>query len=145
MVNAQVKYETYANSRFGYVIEYPVGVLTPQDEAQNADGRAFFSKDKTAEMRVWGQYNALFDTLKKAYLSDLKERPTGISYKVLLKNSYVISGTRGGKIFYQKTMLHGKDGESGAIFCTFTIEYRAADKAKYDPIVKRISTSLQFN
>ncbi|CAN5514210.1 hypothetical protein BH10ACI2_BH10ACI2_15610 [soil metagenome] len=145
IAGAQTKYDIYSNARFNYEIEYPVGVLTPQEEAPNGDGRIFISKDKTAEMRVWGQYNALFDTIKKAYLSDLKERPTGVSYKALLKGSYVISGSRDGKIFYQKTMLHGKDGDSGAVFCTFTIEYKTADKAKFDPIVKRISRSFKFN
>ncbi|MGE3468638.1 MAG: hypothetical protein AB7J13_17100 [Pyrinomonadaceae bacterium] len=141
----QTRYKTYANARFDYQIKYPVDVLVPLSEAENGDGRVFESKDKTAKMLVWGQYNALFDTLKGAYENDLKERLTGITYKVLLKNGYVISGKRGNTIFYQKTILNGTDGDSGAIFCTFSIEYPRSAKAKFDPMVRRISKSFKFN
>ena len=144
-VFGQTKYETYTNARFGYSIQYPVGVLKPQKEADNGDGRVFVSADKTAELHVWGMYNALSDTLKKAYLSDLKERSVDITYKLLSSDSYVISRTVGSKIFYQKTILNGTDGDTRAIFSTFRIEYRKADKAKYDPIVKRIAKSFKFN
>ena len=144
-VNGQTKFEWYDNDRFEYTIQYPVDILTPQDEAPNGDGRALLSTDGSVKMFVWGQYNALFDTLKKAYLSDLKQRPKGITYKVLLKKSYVISGVRDGKVFYQKTMLNGQDGDGGAVFATFTIEYDKADKSKYDPLVKKIAASFKFN
>ena len=144
-VNGQTKFESYDNARFEYSIQYPVDILTPQDEAQNGDGRAFLSPDGTVKMLVWGQYNALFDTLKKAYLSDLRERSKGVTYKALLKKSYVISGVKDGKIFYQKTMLNGKDGDGGAVFATFTIEYDKADKSKYDPVVRKIAASFKFN
>jgi hypothetical protein len=142
--NGQTKYKTYTNPRFGYEIKYPEE-LKIQPSSFTGDGRVFLSADKHVEMRVWGQYNALFDSLKNAYLSDLKERSDGITYKVLLKNSYVISGVRGKKIFYQKTMRRGKDGDSGAVFYTFTIEYLKTDKSKFDQIVRKISDSFKFD
>ncbi len=107
---------------------------------------AAFSRQKSgsAELRVWGQYNALFDTLKKAYLSDLKERGAGVTYKTLLADGYVISGTKGGKIYYQKTILSGTDGDAGATFATFVIQYNKSEKAKWDPVAAKISRSFKF-
>lgn len=141
----QIRYESYSNARFDYSIDYPVNLLVPQRESTNGDGRAFLAKKGDAKMLVWGQYNALFDTLTNAYQSDLEERGAGVTYKILLKDSYVISGTKAGKIYYQKTMLSGTDGDGDATFATFTIEYKKSEKAKYDPIVARISKSFKFN
>lgn len=140
----QTKYRTYSNARFAYSVDYPIDLLTPQDEAQNGDGRVFLAKRGSAELRVWGQYNALFDTLKKAYLSDLKERGTGVTYKALFNDSYVISGTKGGKVYYQKTILSGTDGDAGATFATFVIQYNKSEKAKLDPVAAKISRSFKF-
>jgi hypothetical protein len=141
----QANYETYSNARFEYALTYPADIFTPQEEAQNGDGRAFLTKDGTAKVLVWGQYNALFKTLKTAYNTDLKSHPKGVSYKALLKDGYVISGTSGGKIFYQETLLNGKDDDGGAVFATFLIEYDATDKAKFDPIVRKMAASFKFN
>lgn len=140
----QGKYDTYSNARFNYSIDYPSGLFTPHDESTNGDGRVFKAKKGTAKLLAWGQYNALFDTLKKAYASDLKERGGGVTYKALLNDGYVISGTKGGRIFYQKTILSGKDGDSGAVFATFLLEYPAAEKAVYDSVASRISRSFKF-
>ncbi len=140
----QTKYQTYSNARFAYSIDYPADLLVPQDEAQNGDGRVFKAKRGDAELRVWGQYNALFDTLKKSYLSDLKERGSGVTYKTLLTASYVISGTKDGKIYYQKTILSGTDGDAGATFATFVIQYNKAEKATWDPVAAKISRSFKF-
>lgn len=141
----QTNYETYVNSRFGYSIEYPKGVLKPQPEAENGDGRVFLSKSGTAELRVWGQYNALENTLNEKYQEDLEEYGSGVSYKVLKSGSYVISGIKGGKIFYQKTLLKGDGTDSGSIYYTFTMKYRKSEKAKYDPIVTRVAGSFRFD
>ena len=140
----QIKYQTYSNARFAYSIDYPTDLLTPQDESQNGDGRVFMAKKGSAELRVWGQYNALFDTLKTAYLSDLKERGAGVTYKTLLADGYVISGTKGGKVYYQKTILSGTDGDAGATFATFVIQYNKSEKAKWDPVAAKISRSFKF-
>ncbi len=140
----QSGYVTYYNSRFEYSIKYPTKVFVPQEESANGDGRVFLAKGG-AELRVWGQYNALMDTVREAYENDLNEYGRGVTYKVLQNNGYVISGTKGNKVYYQKTMLNGSDGDGGAVFATFTIEYKKTEKAKYDPIVTKIAASFRFD
>src|SRR4051812_4716509 len=45
---------TYANARFGYAIGYPRGLLVPEREADNGDGRRFHPRHGAASMAVWG-------------------------------------------------------------------------------------------
>jgi hypothetical protein len=141
-VIGQSKFTTYDNDRFYFSIEYPSDVLKMQAPPANNDGRTFRSKDKTVEMRVWGQYNALDRNLNEEYNEALAGYGSGVTYKVLGESSFVISGTAGGKIYYQKTMLRTGGAE---VFFTFTIEYPKAQKSRFDRAVARIARSFKFD
>ncbi|MBZ9759682.1 hypothetical protein LB553_02125 [Mesorhizobium sp. CA8] len=49
----------------------------------------------------------------------------------------MLSGTKGDKIFYQRSVFGKED-----VIHTVSIEYPAALKAKYDPLVGAIAASL---
>jgi len=139
----QTKYKTYPNERFGYSILYPYELFQTQKFSFNGDGGRFISKDESAEMSVWAHYNAMEHTLKEEFEEDLKSYGDKVSYKLLLKNGFVISGTKDDKIFYQKTLYHKfKDTE---VFYIFTIEYKTKARKKFDPIVRKIAQSFNFN
>lgn len=139
---AQSKYTTYSNARFGYSIQFPLGLLEMQAESDNGDGTTFVSKDGSVEMRVWGQHNALSRSVRTEYAEALKRADTDFTYKSLLKNGFAISGTAGDKIYYQKTLYRaGK----GGVFYTFTIEYPMSERVKYDAVVQRIVRSFKFD
>ena len=55
----------YGNPRFDYWIDYPENLLVPEREADNSDGERFHARNGTAEMRVWGAYNALDQSPKE--------------------------------------------------------------------------------
>ena len=138
-------YLTYNNARFGYSIDYPKGVVKAQPESANGDGRVFRSADGQIELRVWGGYNALGNTLRERYADDLKQHECCITYKPLLSKSYVLSGTTGRRVFYEKTILKGVDGDTGTTYCTFTIDYPSSRKAEVDKLVKHIAASFRIN
>src|SRR5262245_9405973 len=100
----QHKYETFENDRFFFSVEYPSDLLKLQPPPENDDGGTFFSSDNTIEMRVWGQYNALSETLQQKYSAALKSFNTKPLYMVLGKKSFVVSGIKDGKIVYIKTL-----------------------------------------
>jgi hypothetical protein len=132
------KWNTYANARFNYSIAYPAS-LKPQGEAENGDGQAFRSANGETELRVWGSYNALNETLGARYqktVAELQQRGA-VTYKVLGRGWFVVSGTAGGKVIYQKTLLKGD------VYKTFTFEYPAADKSLQDAITSRIANSFK--
>ena len=142
IVSAQQKYSTYSNDRFFFSIDYPAD-LTMQPPPDNDDGRTFLSADKQVEMQVWGEYNAASRTLQERYERDLKGFTEKPSYMVAKRDWYVISGAKDDKVFYEKVLIRRRGDVD--IFFTFTIEYPASEKAKFDPILKKIADSFKFD
>lgn len=135
----RIFWNSYANARFLYSIDYPAGILIPQREADNRDGRKFLSRDGHAQMITFGRYALDTDTLQKEYEDAIKGeggQSRIISLKKLKGNWFVVSGSENGKIFYRKTIFNG-----GA-FKTFSIEYDESEKNFYDPITEHISKSF---
>lgn len=134
----QSNYQTYANARFKYSISYPADLLVPQGEADNGDGQVFKEKgNSSVEMRVYGGYNALNETLRSRYEKVIRESGSGVSYKVLRKDWFVVSWLASGKIHYQKTILRGDT------FKTFEIEYDAVRGSTYNEVTDRIAKSFK--
>jgi hypothetical protein len=131
----QKKWTTYENARFGYSIQYPSDLLLPRDEADNGDGRIF--SNNASEMRVFASNMLLHETLNGEFNALLKEHKK-VSYKVLRKNFFVVSGVKDKRIFYQKTIAR-PDG----VFLTFYIEYVEEERADYDKIVAKIVGSFK--
>jgi len=144
VVCAQTKYKTCTNARFSYSVLYPSDLLKPKKEwdATNS-GEIFLSKDKSAEMRVWGEFNALFRTVGEQFDETVKDYGAGVTYRALLKNGFVVSGIKNDKIFYQKTLYH--KFENIDVFYTFTIEYKKTDRRKFDSIIKKVADSFKFD
>jgi hypothetical protein len=133
----QNNYQVYTNARFKYSISYPADLLVPEGEAENGDGQVFKEKGgSSVEMRVYGGYNALNETLSNRYQKVIREW-SNVTYKVLRKDWFVVSGLVNGKIHYQKTMLRGET------FKTFEIEYDAVRGSTYNEVTDRISKSFK--
>lgn len=139
---AQTKYSSYTNDRFFFTVEYP-SVLKMQPAPENNDGRTFLSADGKVELRAWGQFNVLDYELEDKYHEDAGFSGASISYRTLMKNGFVLSGTIGDQIYYQKTLRH--KFEDADVFYTFTIKYPQTEKKRYDAVVKRIAASFKFD
>lgn len=142
---AQLKLGTYSNTRFGYQFQYPTEIFSPLSEADN--GELLFSA-RHGELRVSVRLNVLGDKLKETFDSEIR-RIKGIKGKIdhrnLLESSYVISGRIGGKMFYQKTIIKGHDGDTAATLATLRIEYVTYGSPAYGPVFERIGGSFVFN
>lgn len=138
---AQNNYRTYRNARFDYSISYPRDLLVPQGEAVNGDGQRFLSRDGRAEMAVYGSNNSLDQTLQQVYAQETarsSEHPDRtVTYQVIKRDWFVVSGTENGRIFYQKTLLRN------GVFKTFRIEYDDAQKQVFNPVTTRIANSFR--
>jgi hypothetical protein len=132
-------WKTYHNDRFGTTIEYPDRFRSgrPPD---NGDGLAFTSADGAA-FSVFGGLNVLeYDlaALKDAAMSD-REAGEAIDYQAQGSNWFVVSGTRGDKIFYERHLISHRGGITNG----FVMSYPASLKRAYDPIVTRMSKSFR--
>jgi serine/threonine-protein kinase len=130
---------TYHNDRYGTTIDYP-DQFKPEPPPDADDGRRF--KDaQGVEFAVYASYNALDFNLAKYQDYTLKNLDPGqvVTYQAHGGDWFVISGTKGDSVFYQRHLLsHG-----GQMTEAFAITYPAAAKLTYDPLVARMAKSLR--
>ena len=128
---------TYQNDRYGTTIDYP-DLFKMQRPPDSDDGREFKSADG-ADFTVSASYFALDFTVAKYHDFIVKNLDSGsvITYEARGKDWFVISGTAGDKIFYEKHLLsHGMNED-------FVMSYPASAKQTYDPIVARMTKSFR--
>ncbi len=136
---ALTAYAPYVNQRFSFAVEYPSNLLFPRGESGNGDGQVFATKQADAKLTVYGGWrgegldfpcNAL-DTAKNF-------TGANITYKWQKGAASVASGSfTESKIFYVKN-ISAKDK-----CITLMLEYPAARRATFDPLVARIASSLR--
>ena len=134
-----VTWRTYQNDRYGTTIEYPdfFRAAPPPD---NDDGREFKAPDG-GDFSVFASYNALDFDLAGFKAFTVKNLDAGevITYQAQGDNWFVISGTHGDDIFYERHLLSHR----GELTNGFVISYPARLKQLYDPIVARMSKSFR--
>lgn len=128
-------WSVYVNDRFGTGIEYPSDLFVPGPAPTNNDGRSFATPDGRARFSVWGSYNALDETLAQMKAGDAASADR-VTYEAEGDGWYVLSGYRGGEVFYLRKMLrddviHGLD-----------ISYDPALTDAMAPVVTRMSRSF---
>jgi serine/threonine-protein kinase len=135
---------TYQNDRYGTTIDYPdLFKMQPPPDAD--DGRKFEAADG-ADFTVSASYFAatyfapdLTVAKYHDYIVKTLDHGAAITYETRGKNWFVISGTLGDKIFYEKHLLsHGAQMNED-----FVMSYPASVKQTYDPIVARMAKSFR--
>lgn len=145
----EIKYKNYLNQKYGFSVDYPYEILTPQGESGSGDGQIFKSKKiPDNSLSVYRDYLDNLDpdvkfTLEIGFNKEVKacnqkDSKRKITYKKLDKNFYVISGHKqNGDIFYQKTIFVDEN------LCTCILEYKEADKAIFNKISERVFKSFK--
>lgn len=132
-------WSTYSNDRYGTTIDYPDRfVAQPPPDAD--DGLKFKSNDG-AEFSIFAFYNTLdFDVPGfEVFTVEHLDAGSVITYRASGSTWFVLSGTRGNDIFYERQMLsYRKEMAEG-----FVIVYPAKLKAIYAPIVARMAKSFR--
>ena len=136
---AQTRWATYANARFGTTADYPADLFTQRDpEPENGDGVRMHDADGRATLTIHGGYNVENET-PAAYFERVVD-PDRVTYKQIKRTYYIASGVRDGQIFYERCNF--RKGDMAAIDC-FEISYPASEKSQWDAIVTRIAKSLR--
>ena len=127
----------YYNAKYRYRIAYPEAVFTPQGESDAGDGLRFLAAGGRVRLIVYGAFNVLGTTLDQEYREALAQSGRTVTYQVLRKDWFVVSGLAGDDIFYRKTIL------ADDTFRTFELTYPPALKATFDPLVAGILQSFR--
>jgi hypothetical protein len=133
--HAQSQWATYTNVRYAFTIDYPRDVFTGFTEADNSDGATFKTDAPGIELRAYGFYN-IDNKSPRAYVAEYYAGKT-LTYSSVKRDSYVVSGTREGTIFYDRCNFTGD-----RVLCVALV-YPAAQKDKWDKVVTRVSGSLR--
>ncbi len=137
------EWTSYANGRFGVTIDVPPGFVNGVPEPANGDGLTFHSADGKAELLVWGNnlVDADFSQDVAARLKTDTDDDWNISYAAGVDGEgwQAYSGTREGRLLYAKSIASCKNTQA----LHFRLEYPAAQKDDYDPIVERLGMSLK--
>ncbi len=132
----------YGNARFGYFIEIPALFSVADPESENGDGREFHPADKSADLIVSGGWiiEDNFAAEVAQYKVLMVEDGWRLTYEnEVSKSSAVYSAQKGDRIFYAR-MITSCGGKAHA---DYRLEYPAADKAKYESVIKTLNASLK--
>jgi hypothetical protein len=132
-------WHTYHNDRYGTTIDYPD--LFKAEPPPDADDGRKFTAAHGAEFSVYASYNALDFDLGKFRDFTIKnlDPKAVVTYQARGNDWFVISGTNGGNIFYEReTLSHKAQMTEG-----FLVTYPASLKQIYDPIVARMAKSFR--
>jgi hypothetical protein len=131
-------WDMYPNVRYGYAVCYPPE-LKPGPEADNSDGRVFKGPHGSS-VSAWGGYDALEHGLAgemKMTVEDMTKDVAGlrgqVTYKVIRKDWFVVSGRNGAHLVYQRTWKV-KDA-----FETLRFDYTQADQPLFDKLIPRMT------
>ena len=130
-------WRSYHNERFGTTADAPAN-WTMGPEPENDDGREFTSPDQHAQLTISGIFANVDANDELASRLEAGQGET-ITFKKRQGKWVVVSGTKGDRIFYRKTLLSCGDQVANDLF----IEYPAAEKEKYDALVAHVTASIR--
>jgi serine/threonine-protein kinase len=130
-------WRSYRNARFGTTADVPKD-WTMGEAPENDDGRVFTAPDKQSQIIVFGGFRT---AQKEQELADRLAPGVGetVTYRRKGKNWIAVSGTKGDRIFYRKSLLSC----NGAVWNSVAIDYPSSQKKTFDPLVTRVAHSLR--
>ena len=133
-------WRSYVLPKSGAAVEVPVTIFSKQAELPEGGlGKRFTSGDGRADLTVQALPNSANDS-PAMFLAKMRP-PSGIVYKRVTPNFFVVSSVRNDRIWYNRCNRATDVGPDGYMNCIL-INYPAAEKRRWDGIVTRISHSL---
>jgi hypothetical protein len=130
------EWRRYVIPSTGASVDMPVSIFTSDGGApENGTGRRFFTEDRRADLTVQSIPNPANDS-PATFLARMRP-PSGLIYKRITSDFFVVSSIRGDRIWYNRC-----NRGRGAMNCVL-INYPVAEKRQWDGIVTRISHTLR--
>lgn len=124
----------YRIAESGTSVDIPVSLFTELAGKPDGFGQQFRTSDGRADLTVQAVSNG--QGLSPAAFLATKSPPSGIIYKRVAPNFFVVSSIKRDKIWYDRCNF-----SRGYVHCVL-INYPAAEKRQWDRVVTRISHSL---
>ena len=131
---AEERWISYKNARFGYSLYYPSALFEADPPPENGGGLTLTSEDGSAKSVVFGVHNSE-DLSPKEYRRILLEEFGGydrLDYSPVSKSWFVLSGYRGETIYYQKVMFSCRN----KVVNVFSVNFPTAEKPYYERLIE---------
>jgi hypothetical protein len=130
----------YRSDQFGYILTFPADIFHELGKSSNGDGVEFASRDGTAKLKAFADYN--IDNIglveyRAVVLHDF-EGYDKMEYGPMGQTWFVLSGVRDASVYYQKVLFSC----GGRIINAFALTYPMERKRDYDAIVTRIEKNF---
>lgn len=131
----------YRNDRYRFELSFPAAIFSPDGIAESDRGKMFKSRDGAARLLASAGPNDSQLTLEAYRQFVLNKSYSGarIDYAPVRRNWFVLSGTIGDKMFYERITL--KCG--GKVIYGWQMFYPAAERKLYDPVVEAVHRSYR--
>ncbi|WP_371746209.1 hypothetical protein [Bradyrhizobium sp. CCBAU 53351] len=127
-------WSSYRIPESGTSVDIPVSIFTEMAGKPDGYGQQFRTSDGRADLTVQAVSNR--QGLSPAQFLARKDPPSGIVYKRITPNFFVVSSIKRDKIWYDRCNF-----TRGYVHCVL-VNYPAAEKRQWDRVVTRISHSL---
>ncbi|WDZ77582.1 hypothetical protein PWG15_03455 [Ensifer adhaerens] len=130
---------SYANARFGYVLDIPPG-FELQSQGDNGDGASFHANDNGASLSVFGStlLDGDFETDVNERIGFERESDWRIAYSRVTAAWASFSGVRGEEVFYTRAIALC-DGSAAY----FRLQYRKSRLTSFDGVISRMAEALR--
>jgi hypothetical protein len=131
----------YQNERFGFELRMPAAVFTDHRAAQSGDGDLFTTWDGRAKLLVGAIENleGYSPATYQRFLTRQSFPGLRIDYAPVGRTWAVLSGTRDGRMIYEKVMFSC----GGRVINSFALVYPIDERDFFDPIVEAIEDSFR--
>jgi hypothetical protein len=133
----------YVDSLTGTSAEVPISRFEVQPPGKNSAGRVFVSRDGRAIISIYGasaMEAGSFPQYVNVALRKARAVGTRVTYRTGGDSWFVFSGYQGRRIVYEKVSV---SCHRPLLTHHIVVMYPSADRATYDPLVARLSRSLQ--
>ncbi len=134
----------YSNPRFGTLVDVPANGFIADPAPTNGGGQSWRASDGNGLISVYGTFIVVAETFKgyRNYsLQAAREDGVDITYSAGKRGWFAYSGYRGSDIVYMKVVLTRNC--SSLIANHIYLQYPAAQRKRYDSIVKRMAKTLR--
>ncbi len=130
-------WQRYVDQQTGTQVDFPAGLFTVDaGEPERGAGRVFESEDGRAKFSAYTLENETGETPRSYLQKHLKVDPSTIDYRRVTDRFFVVSGIRGGEVYYSRCNFAGR------MHCIY-MSYPERELRAWDAIVTRVSLSLR--
>jgi hypothetical protein len=135
------RWETYTNTRYGVIIDYPSDLFAIQPPPPDNAGRNFEAQAVKARFLVYTHANALDQTLQELEDEDVADLGDKDATKQNGGDWYQVLGVKDDEVIVHRVVL----SEGGSMVHRLEIAFPAGAVANFAPIMDRMTKSFRVD